>query len=59
MGIMAKDTGTSMRPITLASAPILLILATQCHAQVFGHFVLYCVFLIRMCVDVYGPLCMA
>ena len=32
---MDRGTGTTMKPITSASTPILLILATQCHVQAF------------------------
>ena len=34
-------TGTNMKPVTLVSAFRHSILATQRHAQVLGHFVLY------------------
>ena len=37
---MDRDTGTTIIPIILASATILLILAMQHNAHGFGHFVL-------------------
>ena len=40
---MDRDTDTTVKPITLFSAFKHSILATQRHAQVLGHFVLYCV----------------
>ena len=41
MDAMERDAGTIMKPITSASASILLILATKHHAQILGHFALY------------------
>ena len=38
---MDRDTGTTVNPIMLVSAFRRSILATQCHARVFGYFVLY------------------
>ena len=38
---MDRDTGTSVKPITLVSAFRHSILVTQRHARVLGHFVLY------------------
>ena len=38
---MDRDIGTIMKPITLVGAFRHSILATQRHARVLGHFVLY------------------
>ena len=38
---MYRDTGTTVKPIMLASAFRHSILATQRHARVLSHFVLY------------------
>ena len=38
---MARDTGATMKPITLVSAFRHSILATQRHTRVISHFVLY------------------
>ena len=38
---MDRDTGMTVKPITLVSAFRHSILATQCQAEALGHFVLY------------------
>ena len=56
---MDRATGITIKSIMSASAFRLSILATQGHVRILGSFLLYNVFSIRTCANVYRFVCMA